>query len=50
MYDMYPEWGPAKNNPESPLSRDTRPSRPRLTCETTAASARTTTSRLSRMT
>ena len=18
MYDMYPEWGPAKNNPESP--------------------------------
>jgi hypothetical protein len=20
MYDMYPEWGPAKNNPESPVS------------------------------
>jgi hypothetical protein len=20
MYDMYPEWGPAKNNPESPIS------------------------------
>jgi len=18
MYDMYPEWGPAKNNPDSP--------------------------------
>jgi hypothetical protein len=22
MYEMYPEWGPAKNNPESPLSHD----------------------------
>ena len=43
MYDMYPEWGPAKNNPDSP-TQHTRPSRPRLTCETTAASARTTTS------
>jgi hypothetical protein len=21
MYDMYPEWGPAKNNPESPNSQ-----------------------------
>ena len=21
MYDMYPEWGPAKNNPESPSSQ-----------------------------
>jgi hypothetical protein len=20
MYEMYPEWGPAKNNPESPTS------------------------------
>ena len=20
MYDFYPEWGPARNNPESPLS------------------------------
>ena len=20
MYDMYPEWGPAKNNPDSPRS------------------------------
>ncbi len=20
MYDMYPEWGPARNNPESPYS------------------------------
>ena len=43
MYDMYPEWGPAKNNPESP-TRAARPSRPRSTCGTTAASARTTTS------
>ena len=41
MYDMYPEWGPARHNPESPST--TRPSRPRLTCETTAASAPTTT-------
>lgn len=21
MYDMYPDWGPARNNPESPLNR-----------------------------
>lgn len=21
MYDMYPEWGPAKNDPESPTSQ-----------------------------
>jgi len=21
MYDMYPEWGPAKNDPEHPLRR-----------------------------
>ncbi len=20
MYDMYPEWGPAKNNPDNPRS------------------------------
>jgi len=20
MYEMYPEWGPAKNDPESPMS------------------------------
>ena len=20
MYDMYPEWGPARNNPDSPTS------------------------------
>ncbi len=22
MYDMYPEWGPAAHNPESPWSRE----------------------------
>ena len=22
MYEMYPEWGPAKNNPDSPLFQD----------------------------
>jgi hypothetical protein len=22
MYDMYPEWGPARNNPDHPSSRD----------------------------
>ena len=44
MYDMYPEWGPARNNPESPYSTAMTRSRPRLTCETTAASAPTTTS------
>ena len=43
MYDMYPEWGPAKHDPESPTQRR-RPCRPRSTCETTAASAPTTTS------
>jgi hypothetical protein len=20
MYEMYPEWGPSKNNPESPMN------------------------------
>ncbi|HET6167331.1 MAG TPA: hypothetical protein VFE07_10930 [Marmoricola sp.] len=20
MYDMYPDWGPARNNPDNPLS------------------------------
>ena len=44
MYEMYPaEWGPAKHHPENPI-RTPRPCRPRLTCETTAASAPTTTS------
>lgn len=38
MYDMYPDWGPAKNDPENPRSteslqsaldqRDTRAPRP----------------------
>ena len=42
MYDMYPEWGPANHEPENPAA--TRPSRPRSTCGTTAASAPTTTS------
>lgn len=23
MYDMYPDWGPAKNDPEHPLHRST---------------------------
>lgn len=22
MYDMYPEWGPARTNPESPLNNE----------------------------
>ena len=22
MYDMYPDWGPARNNPEHPMNRD----------------------------
>ena len=22
MYDMYPDWGPARNDPDSPLSAD----------------------------
>ena len=22
MYDMYPDWGPAQNNPDSPRSRE----------------------------
>ncbi len=21
MYDMYPEWGPAKNNPDNPVNQ-----------------------------
>ncbi len=24
MYDMYPDWGPAKHDPEHPLHRDTK--------------------------
>ena len=41
MYDMYPEWGPARHRPRTPAA--TRPCSSRLTCETTAASAPTTT-------
>jgi hypothetical protein len=22
MYDMYPDWGPTRNNPDSPLNHD----------------------------
>ena len=22
MYDMYPDWGPARNNPENPMNRE----------------------------
>ena len=22
MYDMYPDWGPARNNPEHPMNRE----------------------------
>ena len=43
MYDMYPDWGPASHNPENPRSARGASSA-RLTCETTAASAPTTTS------
>ncbi len=24
MYDMYPDWGPAKHDPEHPLHRETK--------------------------
>ena len=44
MYDMYPEWGPAGTATRTPTAADRRPAcRPHSTCETTAASARTTT-------
>ena len=43
MYDMYPEWGPGRHRDRQPTTARWPASRPDSTCETTAASAPTTT-------
>ncbi len=45
MYDLYPEWGPAKHRTEEPAmdAGSARRCRPPSTCETTAVRAPTTT-------
>ncbi len=40
MYEMYPDWGPAKHDPEHPLHRDRPESRRTATRSATATALR----------